>query len=504
MKEYFAYTRVSTVRQGEKGVSLQEQRDAIERYAAREGLVIKAWFEERVTAAKQGRPVFTDMLKRLRRAKASGLLVHKIDRSARNLRDWVALGELSDAGVDVCFVTESLDLSSRSGRLSADIQAVVAADYIRNLREEARKGFYGRLKQGIYPLAAPIGYLDNGGGKAKTPDPERAPHIRAAFELYATGNYTLAGLTETMAARGLRSRTGVAVSFKRWSDIFNNPFYMGIIRLETTQETFQGVHEPLISPALYDRVQEILKRRMGTRVRQPGHVFRRLVRCSTCGLSVIPERQKSRVYYRCHSKACQRVSIREDRIDAFLSRKLKALQLPNDVVVEVEKELANHCQDWERETQDLLASLRMRRDAVTARRDRLTDAMIDGVIGKDEHNERRSKLIRDLNRIDTEIRCLNENQSEFKSRIDKNFDLWKTVYLSYRNACPADKRAFVIDLTSNFTLIGKKLDVTLSEPLLSFENAVEFRDCGHSLTQARTLARVLIEASNRMICDGAA
>ena len=84
MKEYFAYTRVSTVRQGEKGVSLQEQRDAIERYAAREGLVIKAWFEERVTAAKQGRPVFTDMLKRLRRAKASGLLVHKIDRSARN------------------------------------------------------------------------------------------------------------------------------------------------------------------------------------------------------------------------------------------------------------------------------------------------------------------------------------------------------------------------------------------------------------------------------------
>ena len=198
------------------------------------------------------------------------------------------------------------------------------------------------------------------------------------------------------------------------------------------------------------------------------------------------------------------MSIREDRIDAFLSRKLKALQLPNDVVVEVEKELANHCQDWERETQDLLASLRMRRDAVTARRDRLTDAMIDGVIGKDEHNERRSKLIRDLNRIDTEIRCLNENQSEFKSRIDKNFDLWKTVYLSYRNACPADKRAFVIDLTSNFTLIGKKLDVTLSEPLLSFENAVEFRDCGHSLTQARTLARVLIEASNRMICDGAA
>ncbi len=40
---------------------------------------------------------------------------------------------------------------------SADIQGVVAADYVRNLREETKKGLYGRLKQGIYPLGAPIG-----------------------------------------------------------------------------------------------------------------------------------------------------------------------------------------------------------------------------------------------------------------------------------------------------------------------------------------------------------
>ncbi len=53
---------------------------------------------------------------------------------------------------EVHFANESLDLQSRGGRLSADIQAVVAADYIRNLREETRKGFYGRLKQGLCPM----------------------------------------------------------------------------------------------------------------------------------------------------------------------------------------------------------------------------------------------------------------------------------------------------------------------------------------------------------------
>jgi DNA invertase Pin-like site-specific DNA recombinase len=149
MKEYIGYIRVSTVKQGTKGVSLEEQRDAIVRYAERNNFSIKLWLEEMETAAKQGRPIFNKALKLLRAGTFQGIILHKLDRGARNLRDWAAIGELSDKGVEVHFVNESLDLQSRGGRLSADIQAVVAADYIRNLREETRKGFYGRLKQGL-------------------------------------------------------------------------------------------------------------------------------------------------------------------------------------------------------------------------------------------------------------------------------------------------------------------------------------------------------------------
>ena len=88
MKSYFAYIRVSTARQGSHGVSLTEQRAAIERYALRTGLIITEWFEERETAAKRGRAVFGRMLTSLRQAKASGVVIYKIDRSARNLKDW--------------------------------------------------------------------------------------------------------------------------------------------------------------------------------------------------------------------------------------------------------------------------------------------------------------------------------------------------------------------------------------------------------------------------------
>src|ERR1035437_4278508 len=195
MKGYIGYIRVSTVKQGTKGVSLQEQRDAIFRYAGRNQFNVTIWLEEMETAAKQGRPIFNQALKLLRTGKAQGIILHKLDRGARNLRDWAAIGELSDQGVEVHFVTESIDLQSRGGRLSADIQAVVAADYIRNLREETRKGFSGRLKQGFYPLPAPLGYLDQGGGKAKTIDPIMGPLVRKAFELYGTGQYNLHTLT---------------------------------------------------------------------------------------------------------------------------------------------------------------------------------------------------------------------------------------------------------------------------------------------------------------------
>src|SRR3984885_7681266 len=212
LKQYLGYIRVSTARQGERGVSLPEQRESIERHAARSSLTTSQWFEERETEAKRGRPIWNQMLKLLRNGKAAGVVIHKIDRSARNLKDWADLGELIDQGIEVHFANESLDLNSRGGRLAADIQAVVAADYVRNLREEAKKGIYGRLKQGFYPMRAPIGYSDHGAGKAKTIDPQRGPLVRQAFELYATAKFNLERLGDELYRLGLRNNAGGRVT----------------------------------------------------------------------------------------------------------------------------------------------------------------------------------------------------------------------------------------------------------------------------------------------------
>lgn len=309
---YIAYIRVSTVKQSVEGVSLAEQRRAISAYAAKHGLTIAAWHEEITTAAKRGRPVFRTMLQQLRDGGGRyGLLMHKIDRGARNLRDWADVGELIDSGIEVRFAHDDLDLHSRGGRLSADIQAVIAADYIRNLREEVRKGIVGRLRQGLYPFGAPTGYLNRGAGRVKVPDPATAPLVVAAFQRYATGRYSLRVLSREMTVLGLCGRSGRSLRASALSALLHSRFYLGECNVAGT--CYPGKHQPLVSPQLFAAVQRAFKTRQQHRVRRR-HTFRyqQCLICRTCGHYLLGEKQKSYTYYRCHQ--CRGICVREDRV----------------------------------------------------------------------------------------------------------------------------------------------------------------------------------------------
>ncbi|MCP4182476.1 MAG: recombinase family protein, partial [Hyphomicrobiales bacterium] len=238
-------------------------------------------------------------------------VTHKIDRSARNFADWAKVGDLADAGIDVYFASESLDFRSRGGRLSADIQAVIAADYIRNLREETIKGITGRLKQGLYPFKAPIGYIDNGGGKPKTIDPVRGPLVKQLVELYASGEHSIWSLVPEMERRGLKSPSGLPLSKSGIEKVLNNPFYAGIIKIKRTGQIFDGVHDALISVSLFEQVQDIKSGKAGKKVTKHNHLYRGLFRCGLCQSAMIPEKQKGYIYYRCQTKECLTKTIRE-------------------------------------------------------------------------------------------------------------------------------------------------------------------------------------------------
>lgn len=455
MKKCFGYVRVSTAKQGE-GVSLTAQKEAIMLYCEQNEIEIIQWFEEKETAAKQGRPLFNQMIQTLKKGKADGLVIHKIDRSARNFADWAKIGQLNDMGFDIHFATETLDFRSRGGRLSADIQAVIAADYIRNLREEAKKGIVGRLKQGFYPFKAPLGYLDNGGGKVKTPDPERAPLVKDMFDLYASGRYSLRTLRVEMMQRGLTNARGNHVSKHLIETILANPFYCGVIHIKTTGSTYEGAHGPLISTSTFERVQEVKAGKAGKKVTRHNHLYRGLFKCGYCQTSMIPERQKGIVYYRCHTPGCPTKSIREDHIEQTVGKALRSLEADKTAIEEIVLKVKKWVETKYDKTADDTA-LQNRFVQVSDKIEALTDALIDRLIDKETYSERRRKLLMEKRQIEEQAQKIT-NMIEAPQNVRKFLEHIKTLATLYETANPQEKRELVLSTTSNRFVRSKNIE----------------------------------------------
>ncbi len=464
MNSFVAYIRVSTVRQGEKGSSLQEQRDAIKAFAARHGLLIVQWFEEMETAAKLGRREFARMLAVFKKGKMTGVIFHKIDRGARNLKDWNDIQELIERGIDVRFAHESLDMNTRGGRLTADLLAVIASDYIRNLRDEVRKGIRGRLKQGIYPLGAPFGYLNQGGGKPKIPDPVRAPLIRLAFELYAGGRYSLGTLADELYRRGLRTKADTKFGVNRLSELLRRPFYIGIIRMKRSGETYPGIHEPIVSKSLFDRVQAMLSGKANTKAIKHDLLFRRLIRCEACGYALIGERQKGHVYYRCHGKTCLMTGIREEKIEASITKNLHRIAFTSKEAGELRTMTLCIRDDWARQREEIQMALTLKRQNTAARLSRLTDAYLDGAIDRNLFETKKETLLLEQRSLEEQSTKANVPAEIVSNRLLEFIELAKALPLSYEMAEPTEKREIINSITSNLTATTENVAVALRSP----------------------------------------
>lgn len=470
---FYGYVRVSTARQGEQGVSLQAQREAIERFATRNGFAISRWFEERETAAKSGRPVWNEMLRLLRRRSAAGVVIHKIDRSARNLRDWADLQELMDRGlIQLYFANEALDLTTRGGRLSADIQAVVAADYIRNLREEALKGVTGRLKQGILPLPAPVGYLDCGPGKPKVIDPVKGPLVRRLFERYATGRCNLHALQAEARRIGLKNRRGGEVSINGLSIILRNPFYIGLIRVHRRRETYEGAHDPLLPKALFDRVQAVLDGKLAARPEKHDFLFRRTLRCKGCGYSLIGELQKGHTYYRCHTRTCPTTNVREEAVEAKLTPLLLALQFSPEERGDIRAKMESMKVSWEDTAAKERKAIELQLAQLAARRGRLADALVDGLLDRELFEERKAALLAEKRTLEEKLAALDTGSSTGVKRLADFLERLDSSYYLYKSGMPEEKRDLVAHLTSNWSVERRTIDFSpLPEVRLVAERA---------------------------------
>jgi len=515
-KSYYAYIRVSTVKQGERGSSLIEQKSAIEAYASRNGLTITKWFEEMETAAKQGRQLFTRMLSEIRAGKAQGLIVHKIDRSARNLRDWADIAELLDGGADIRFVNDNFDLLSTGGRLSADIIAAVSAGYVRNLREEVKKGMWGRLKQGLYPWRAPLGYLDQGGGKAKVIDPVKGPLVRHLFERYGSNTVSFRDLRLEMYDKGLRTNAGKPLSFNGLTTLLHNPFYAGVIKLGSTGETFPGVHEPLISKALLERVQAIMSGKTVSRTKKHRFLFRQMIHCQNCGRRTLTgETRKSFTYYRCHHDDCRGISWNERALQKIALQQICRIRFdfrgcgdvgtnsgPSGDLRDFKDFAAEIDRKRHGDVERLRISLNLRLVQSDDRLNRLTDLLIDQVIDAETYNARKEKLLLERRSIVDELERT-DRRSPFQELCEE-FGRNNRELLRYETLLSEEKRELINIVCSDFSVSRESSTFTLRTPYKEIAESEDSSECGQYRNDVRTknILSVLQNIADRAIETG--
>jgi hypothetical protein len=361
--------------------------------------------------------------------------------------------------------------------------AVIAADFIRNNRDEVLKGFDGRLKQGLYPMRAPLGYFDCGKGKPKAIDPGKGPLIRQMFELYASGRYSHWTLRAEMKKRGLRNHAGKVLSVNSTARILHNPFYIGIIKIERRGETFQGVHPPLIKKSVFDRVQSILLGRVPARPIKHDFTFRRLITCVTCGRTLYGELQKGHVYYRCHGRECRGTSYRESEIENRVRELLHLLQF-DDVEFGDLRDLGEEANADDATAEEARqANLTRLINLCGERLTRLTDAFLDAAIDKATFEERKSKLLHERRELEDEL--ANPDGLHKSANLLEKLELGSTAYLQFNSLIPAERRDVVESTVSNLSAEGKELAVTLQFP---FDRIAAARN-SHFGAPARRTAR---------------
>ena len=342
------YTRVSTHHQIDRD-SLPFQRQELENYC-RYALSVQEYviFEDAGYSAKNtDRPDYQQMMSRISRGEFTHLLVWKLDRISRNLRDFTELwDDIKEYGVTFISKMEQFDTSSAMGEAMLRI-ILVFAELERKLTAERVFGIMlARAEKGLWNGArVPLGFdWDQENKKAKLHKDE-ADLIQQIFDVYE--EYQSAqGVAKWLVENNKKTKRGGIWGSKVVIDILRNPIYVGIYRWNY-RESARGSLKPkdevimvenalpaIISREQFERVQKLLdanykgrrtKHRQGKNI----HILSGLIRCGFCGKTYLASKQsrphKSGYYpsyYRCgtyvRNMQCRNKSISGLYIEPFV------------------------------------------------------------------------------------------------------------------------------------------------------------------------------------------
>lgn len=478
-RKAIVYCRVSSKEQEDTGFSLDSQEELLTSYAESKGYTTVKVYKVAESASKwQIRKTLGEMLVYAEKQKINLILVEKIDRLTRNLRDAVTMDEWvrKDGQREVHFVKEGFVLNENTRaheHLIWNMKVSIARFYTDNLSEEVKKGQAEKLRQGGYPSRAPLGYQTIGdrGRKEHVPDPNKASFIKKAFECYATGQYSLGALRDKLYQDGLRTHDGVKLGKSRLAEILGDPFYYGAMRWKDI--VYKAKHQGLVPREIFDQVQTMLANRTAPHYKRHVFLFTKMMSCGECGGTISGEVQKGHIYYSCkHGRVCkQKGTTREEKVENQLMGVFELLgTLTSSEVEHVRTQLLADHEVEAQYQQNSIDRLQKRYNLLERQIGTIYEDRLNEHITVEEWKKRDKAMREEQEQISTEIARLQSGYTNYRALYSGLLELGSrsaSIYLKQKN--PERRRQLMTLLFSNLTLKPQKVLPNLVEVISKLE-----------------------------------
>ncbi len=482
-EKYILYARKSTDVEDKQVLSIEAQLVELRAYARNENLQIIDELIEKQSAKVPGRPIFSNMLKRIEAGEANGIIAWHPDRLARNSID----------GGQVVYLLDQMRLNSlkfpsfwfentSQGKFMLSIAFGQSKYYVDNLSENTKRGLRQKVRRGEMPGRAPLGYINDIRTKTVIVDKRRSSFVIEAFELYAKGQSRLQDIADFLSSKGVKTKGDKPLKKDQITKMLTNPFYYGHFRY--AGEVFEGKHAPIISKRLFDDVQKVIDRRKHKRTTKQNDPkpLCGLLRCGSCNMMITGENQTKRqkngnihhyVYYHCTKKRkntprCPEPHVRQELLDEQLSAMLQEYTMPMAWADKLRELMDKDVADQQTRSQAQTTDLRANIARLSVKLQRLLDSYLDQDIDRDTYTNKKAEIMSQKKGFEEKLSKLTLGQNLWLEPMKK----WLETAVSICKIASSDnleaKKSLCLEIFgSNLILKNKKARMRVLEQQFS-------------------------------------
>ncbi len=491
---YFLYARKSTESEDRQVASIPAQFKVMQDVADELGLKIVDRFSEASSGFHVGRKVFNEMLSRIDKGEADGIVVWKLSRLSRNPDDAGRIMGMLQRKELKHIRTVDRNWLPEDNVMMMYVEFGVTNQFSRDLSDDTHRGLNEKVDRGWSPKSTlPLGYMHSPFKKMGTEeiikDPERFDIVQKALKKVAYGELTPVQAREYANDLGLRTRTNKRnpiskpVSASTFYRMLTDPFYYGKFEYpKRSGNWFDGKHEQAITEEEFEMIQRYRGKKDAPRPQKHLFPYTGMIKCGECGCSIVID-PKVKVtksgnkhnyhYYRCTKSkgGCNQKYLEKKNMEKQLAEIIEGIRIPEAFHEWALEELQK---DLDKDTNDRKELKSMAEKGYDETVEQITE-LVKGYVAKkipeDAYNLALPDLEKQKDKYKKILDATDERIKEWTNKAERAFNFALTAKKRFDEGGLETKNEILRNLGTNVVIRDLQISLDVDAPLIVIQKA---------------------------------